>query len=175
MKIRIVDLNKNEKYSDFLVKNRGGKNMLCKNIPGIGIFDLCILRDEMQVPIENLEEALRIWDGLSDSEKDNMIEQFFNPYDKSKSKSLKKDTVDWFLHEIILKQINKKSLVSNIRKMRESAGLTQQQFADLFGISIDTVKSWDCGRRKPDKLKEKLIIEKLEIIKNETMKKATSQ
>ncbi len=48
-----------------------------------------------------------------------------------------------------------------IREYREKAGLTQQQFADMFGISINTVKSWDCGRRSPDKLKEKLIIEKM--------------
>lgn len=49
-----------------------------------------------------------------------------------------------------------------IKEYRLAAGLTQQQFAKLFDISIDTVKAWDCGRRKPDKLKEKLIIEKLE-------------
>lgn len=51
-----------------------------------------------------------------------------------------------------------------IREYREKAGLTQQQFAEMFGISVNTVKSWDCGRRTPDKLKEKLIIEKLESI-----------
>lgn len=56
-----------------------------------------------------------------------------------------------------------------IKSHRLSAGLTQHQFADMFGISIDTVKAWDCGRRKPDKLKEKLIIEKLEQIKNNTI------
>ncbi len=53
-----------------------------------------------------------------------------------------------------------------IKEYREAAGLTQTQFAELLGISINTVKSWDCGRRKPDKLKERLIIEKLnDIIK----------
>ena len=54
-----------------------------------------------------------------------------------------------------------------IKDYRQAAGLTQQQFAKLFDISIDTVKAWDCGRRKPDKLKEKLIIEKLEQIKGQ--------
>lgn len=54
---------------------------------------------------------------------------------------------------------------SEVRIAREKAGLTQQQFADMFGIPIDTVKSWDIGRRRPDKLKEKLIIEKLEEMK----------
>ena len=54
-----------------------------------------------------------------------------------------------------------------IKDYRIAAGLTQQQFADLFGISIDTVKAWDCGRRKPDRIKEKLIIEKLEQLNKE--------
>lgn len=56
---------------------------------------------------------------------------------------------------------------NSIKEYRISARLTQQQFADLFGISIDTVKAWDCGRRKPDKLKEKFIIEKLKQIKEQ--------
>lgn len=50
---------------------------------------------------------------------------------------------------------------NRIKFYRQAAGLTQQQFAEMFDIPIDTVKAWDCGRRKPDKLKEKLIIEKL--------------
>lgn len=49
-----------------------------------------------------------------------------------------------------------------IKKARGLSGLTQQQFADMFDISIDTVKAWDCGRRKPDKLKEKLVLKELE-------------
>lgn len=56
---------------------------------------------------------------------------------------------------------------SEIRIAREAAGLTQQQFADMFDISIDTIKSWDVGRRRPDKFKEKLILEKLAEIKDE--------
>ena len=54
-----------------------------------------------------------------------------------------------------------------IKENRQRAGLTQQQFAKLFEIPVDTVKSWDSGRRKPDKLKEKLIIEKLEQMQKE--------
>lgn len=53
---------------------------------------------------------------------------------------------------------------SELKIAREKAGLTQQQLAKMFDISLDTVKSWDSGRRKPDKLKERLIIEKLEQI-----------
>lgn len=49
-----------------------------------------------------------------------------------------------------------------IKSARQFAGLTQQQFADSFDISLDTVKAWDCGRRKPDKSKEKLILKELE-------------
>lgn len=52
-----------------------------------------------------------------------------------------------------------------IKECRESAGLTQKQFAEMFDIPIDTVKAWDCGRRKPDKLKEKFIIKELERMK----------
>ena len=55
----------------------------------------------------------------------------------------------------------------DIKEYRQRAGLTQQQFAKLFEIPVDTVKSWDSGRRKPDKLKEKLIIEKLEQMQKE--------
>ena len=54
-----------------------------------------------------------------------------------------------------------------IKDYRIAAGLTQQQFAELFDIPIDTVKAWDCGRRKPDKLKKKLMIEKLEQMNND--------
>lgn len=56
---------------------------------------------------------------------------------------------------------------SEMKIAREEAGLTQQQFAEMFDISLDTVKSWDCGRRKPDKLKEKLILKELKSIKEQ--------
>lgn len=56
---------------------------------------------------------------------------------------------------------------SEIKMAREAAGLTQQEFADIFGISINTIKNWDCGRRRPDKFKENLILEKLAEIKQE--------
>lgn len=54
---------------------------------------------------------------------------------------------------------------SEIRIARENAGLTQNQFAKLFDISLSTIKSWDCGRRRPERLKEALIIEKLKAMK----------
>lgn len=54
-----------------------------------------------------------------------------------------------------------------IKEYRKSSGLTQKQFAELFEIPIDVVKSWDSGRRKPPGWAEKLIIEKLERMKEQ--------
>ena len=54
-----------------------------------------------------------------------------------------------------------------IKKYRQSAGLTQKQFSELFEIPIDVVKSWDSGRRKPPKWAEKLIIRELERMKGQ--------
>lgn len=48
-----------------------------------------------------------------------------------------------------------------IKEHRQSAGLTQKQFSELFEIPIDVIKSWDSGRRKPPEWAEKLIIKEL--------------
>lgn len=56
---------------------------------------------------------------------------------------------------------------SEIKIARKKAKMTQQEFAEIFNVSLDTVKSWDCGRRRPDRLKENLILEKIEKIKEE--------
>jgi putative transcriptional regulator len=37
----------------------------------------------------------------------------------------------------------------DVKKIREKFGLSQQKFAELFGISIATLKNWEQGRRKP--------------------------
>lgn len=57
--------------------------------------------------------------------------------------------------------------IGMIKEYREAAGLTQKEFAEIFEIPIDTVKSWDCGRRKPTKYQEKLIIKELERMKGQ--------
>lgn len=62
---------------------------------------------------------------------------------------------------------DKDNRVSEIEIARKAAGITQQQLADMLGIPIDTVRSWGCGRRRPDRLKEKLILEKLRSISDE--------
>ena len=54
-----------------------------------------------------------------------------------------------------------------IKDKRKEVGLSQKEFSELFEIPIDVVKSWDSGRRKPPTWAEKLIIEKLNKIKNE--------
>lgn len=55
-----------------------------------------------------------------------------------------------------------------IKDYRVSAGLTQAEFSNLFEIPLDTVKGWDSGRRKPPEWVEKLIIEKLERLKEKS-------
>lgn len=37
---------------------------------------------------------------------------------------------------------------ANLKQARHSAGLTQQATADLLGVSIKTVQSWEGGWRK---------------------------
>jgi len=37
----------------------------------------------------------------------------------------------------------------NVKDIREKTGLTQNQFADTFGISLGTLRHWERGDRKP--------------------------
>lgn len=37
----------------------------------------------------------------------------------------------------------------DVRKIRETLRLSQQQFAALMGISVDTLQNWEQGRRQP--------------------------
>lgn len=61
-----------------------------------------------------------------------------------------------------------------IKEYRQAAGLTQEEFSKLFEIPLDTVKNWDSGRRNPPEWAGKLIIEKLENIRNEKCEKETN-
>lgn len=37
-----------------------------------------------------------------------------------------------------------------VREIRESTGLSQEKFANLFHISVGTLRNWEQGRRRPD-------------------------
>ena len=39
---------------------------------------------------------------------------------------------------------------SEVRKLREHYGLSQDKFASLIGISVATLRNWEQGRRKPE-------------------------
>ena len=39
---------------------------------------------------------------------------------------------------------------SEVRKIREHYGLSQDKFASLMGISVATLRNWEQGRRKPE-------------------------
>ena len=41
------------------------------------------------------------------------------------------------------------SIQLEARAAREAVGLTQRQFADAFGLSLDAVRGWEQGRRNP--------------------------
>lgn len=49
-----------------------------------------------------------------------------------------------------------------IKDCRKAAGLTQEEFSKRLGIPLPTVKNWDCGKARPPKWAERLIIEELE-------------
>lgn len=38
----------------------------------------------------------------------------------------------------------------NVRELRERLDLTQAQFAETFGVSCETLRSWEQGKRKPE-------------------------
>ena len=49
----------------------------------------------------------------------------------------------------------------DIRSIRESLHLSQQKFADLYGLPVATVQNWESGRRKPE-LAAKLLLKVIE-------------
>ena len=54
-----------------------------------------------------------------------------------------------------------------IKEARLAANLTQKQMSDLFEIPQRTIENWESGQRTPPSYVEKLIVEKLDRIKNE--------
>lgn len=41
------------------------------------------------------------------------------------------------------------TVVSEVSQVRQKTGLSQRQFAKSLGISVNTLKSWEQGQRKP--------------------------
>jgi transcriptional regulator with XRE-family HTH domain len=39
---------------------------------------------------------------------------------------------------------------ANLRRARKNKGLTQRELADLLDLSVDTVRRWEMGQRKPN-------------------------
>jgi len=54
-----------------------------------------------------------------------------------------------------------------LKEKRLAMGLTQVQFAELLDIPVRSIKSWDCGDRKPPDWVERLIFYKIEQIEKE--------
>ena len=44
-----------------------------------------------------------------------------------------------------------------IRMIRLKTGLTQQEYADKYGIPIRTLQNWECGHRVPPEYVEDLL------------------
>lgn len=38
----------------------------------------------------------------------------------------------------------------DIRRLRQRLGLTREQFADRYGLEVETLRNWEIGRRAPD-------------------------
>ena len=55
---------------------------------------------------------------------------------------------------------------NRIKLARLAAGLTQEEMSNRFEIPLATIKRWDSGVSVPPKWAVKLILEKLEKVKN---------
>jgi putative transcriptional regulator len=67
----------------------------------------------------------------------------------------------------LMKEYIQSGKLLSIKEYRIAAGLTQEEFSELFEIPIDTVKNWDSGRREPPLWAKKLIIKELERMKGQ--------
>lgn len=55
-----------------------------------------------------------------------------------------------------------RSAENKIKTARLAAGMTQAEMSEKYGIPIDTIKAWDCGRSYPQEWAETLLLEKLQ-------------
>ena len=54
-----------------------------------------------------------------------------------------------------------------IKEARKAAGLTQQQMSDMLDIPKRTIEEWDRGNNYPRPWVERLLLEKLQQLKND--------
>lgn len=54
-------------------------------------------------------------------------------------------------------QLERGVLGREIRLLRQGLALTQEEFADRFGITPETVRDWERGRRSPDAVSRTLL------------------
>ncbi|PTH79911.1 NadS family protein [Aeromonas veronii] len=48
--------------------------------------------------------------------------------------------------------------IPDVKKIRAANGLTQEALADFLSSSVDTIKSWESGRRNPTSLTSKVLL-----------------
>ena len=47
--------------------------------------------------------------------------------------------------------------VSEVRRVRRKLGMTQEEFAETYGLSLATVRDWEQGRTEPDHASKTLL------------------
>lgn len=55
-----------------------------------------------------------------------------------------------------------RSAENKIKTARLAAGMTQAEMSEKYGIPLNTIKAWDCGRSYPQEWAEILLLEKLQ-------------
>jgi putative transcriptional regulator len=46
----------------------------------------------------------------------------------------------------------------DVKHIRNCLKMTQEKFSDIFGFSLDSIKNWEAGRRKPEAAARTLLV-----------------
>jgi putative transcriptional regulator len=95
---------------------------------------------------------------------------------RSNRHNLPKDTTDWeALRKLSEEEVERRALSDpdakplteedfkrlkrspRVRILRMALGLTQEQFAEAYGIPVATLRDWEQGRREPDQASKTLL------------------